>query len=392
MPPALIALAVASFGIGTTEFVIMGLLPDVAADLVVGIPSAGLLVTGYAAGVVIGAPLMAIATNGLPRKSTLLGLVAIFALGNVFCASAPSYDLLMAARVFTAFAHAAFFGIAAVVAADLVAPERRASAVALVFAGLTVANIMGVPAGTALGQALGWRATFWVVAAIGVIAFGAVALFVPANLKMTPANLRAEFRVLKRPQVLIAMSITVLTSASLFAVFTFIAPMLTEVTGIAAGSVGWVLLIFGTGMTIGAFVGGRLADWRLMPSIIGITAVLGLVLVVLAFAVHFPTAMFVTAFIWGLVIFSLAPPLQIRVVNTAVDAPSVASTLNQAAFNLGNAGGAWIGAMALSAGIAYEQLPLVALVLVLAALGLGIASVATSSRSRNGEEIPAAGC
>jgi DHA1 family inner membrane transport protein len=381
MPPSLLALAVAAFGIGTTEFVIMGLLPEVAADLGVGIPSAGLLVTGYAAGVVIGAPLMAIATNGLPRKATLLGLVAIFILGNLFCALAPTYELLMAARVVTAFAHAAFFGIAAVVAADLVAPNRRASAVALVFAGLTVANIMGVPAGTMLGQALGWRATFWAVSGIGVAAFAAVALFLPARLAMTRADLRAEFRVLARPQVIMAMSITVLTSASLFAVFTFIAPMLTEVTGIAATAVGGVLLVFGVGMTIGAFVGGRLADWKLMPSIIAITAVLGAVLLALAFTVHDTAAMIVTVFVWGLVIFSLAPPLQIRVVNMAADAPNVASTLNQAAFNLGNAGGAWIGSAALSAGVGYAELPLVGLVLALVALGVGIASVASGRRA-----------
>jgi DHA1 family inner membrane transport protein len=376
MSLALIALAVASFGIGTTEFVIMGLLPDVAADLGVGIPSAGLLVTAYAAGVVVGAPLMAVATNGLPRKPTLLGLVAIFILGNLLCALAPNYELLMAARVITAFAHAAFFGIAAVVAADLVAPNRRASAVALVFAGLTVANIMGVPGGTVLGQAFGWRATFWAVSGIGIVAFAAVAIFLPANLKLYRANLKSEFRVLARPQVIMAMSITVLTSASLFAVFTFIAPMLTEVTGIAATAVGAVLLVFGVGMTIGAFVGGRLADWRLMPSIIAITAVLGVVLLALSFTVHSPIAMVATVFVWGLVIFSLAPPLQIRVVDMAADAPNVASTLNQAAFNLGNASGAWIGAMALSAGVAYEHLPYVGLALALAALAVGIASLA----------------
>jgi MFS transporter, DHA1 family, inner membrane transport protein len=384
MPQALIALAVASFGIGTTEFVIMGLLPDVAVDLGVDIPSAGLLVTGYAAGVVIGAPLMAIATNGLPRKATLLGLVAIFVLGNIFCAIAPSYGLLMTARVITAFAHAAFFGIAAVVAADLVAPNRRASAIALVFAGLTVANIIGVPAGTALGQAYGWRMTFWTVSGIGVIAFAAVAFFVPAKLKLVRANIAAEFRVLARPQVLMAMSITVLTSASLFAVFTFIAPTLTDVTGIASGLVSWYLLAFGVGMTVGAYVGGRLADWKLMPSIVGITAVLGVVLLVLSITVHNPTMMLVTMFVWGLVVFSLAPSLQIRVVNTASDAPNVASTLNQAAFNLGNAGGAWIGSTALVAGLAYEQLPFVGIVLVIAALGVGIVSITREPNSPDG--------
>jgi DHA1 family inner membrane transport protein len=384
MSAPLIALAAASFGIGTTEFVIMGLLPEVAADLGVSIPSAGLLVTGYAAGVVIGAPLMAIATNGLPRKATLAGLMAIFVVGNLFCALAPTYELLMGARVLTAFAHAAFFGIAAVVAAGLVAPDRRASAIALVFAGLTVANIMGVPAGTALGQALGWRATFFVVAGIGVAAVAAIAVFLPANLKMEKANLATEFRVALKPQVLLAMSITVLVSASAFVVFTFIAPILTEVTGIAPGAIAWVLVVFGVGMTAGSFVGGRLADWNVMRAIVGSATVLAVILAFLTIAIHSAPLMFATAFVWGLVAFSLAAPLQIRVVNVAACAPNVASTLNQAAFNLGNAGGAALGAAALTAGFAYQTLPLIAVALALAAIAVGLVSMAIDRRPHTG--------
>lgn len=389
MSAPLMALAAAAFGIGTTEFVIMGLLPEVAADLGVSIPAAGLLVTGYAAGVVIGAPLMAIATNGLARKATLVGLMAIFVIGNLLCAVAPSYELLMGARVVTAFAHAAFFGIAAVVAADLVAPERRASAVALVFAGLTVANIMGVPAGTALGQAFGWRATFFVVSGIGLAAIAAMMVFLPDNLKMSKANLATEFRVVLRPQVLLAMSITVFTSAAVFTVFTFIAPILTGVTGLPSGSVAWVLVVFGVGMTIGSFAGGRLADWNVMRAIVGSGVVLSVILLGLTVTMHSVPLMVATAFIWGLVAFSLAAPLQIRVVNVAACAPNVASTLNQAAFNLGNAGGAWLGATLLSAGLTYEVLPLAGFVLALGATGAGIASAVLERRPHRGAEVAA---
>ncbi len=346
----LIALAIASFGIGTTEFVVMGLLPGVATDLGVSIPDAGLVVTAYAAGVVIGAPIMAIVTNRFPRKASLLGLMGIFIAGNVFCALAPDYAMLIAARVVTAFCHGAFFGIATVVAAELVAPNRRAQAVALVFAGLTVANIMGVPGGTVLGQAFGWRATFWAVAAIGILSIAAIAVWLPGGIKAPHSNLGREFSVLGRPQVLLAMSITVLTSASLFVVFTFIAPFLGEVTGLSDTAVTGALLLFGVGMTAGSFVGGRLADRNVMPTIIGVTIALIGVLAALAFVGGSAHLTLATMLIWGLVIFSLAPAVQIRVVNAASDAPNVASTLNQAAFNLGNAGGAWIGSAALILG------------------------------------------
>lgn len=370
----LIALAIASFGIGTTEFVVMGLLPGMAADLGVSIPDAGLVVTAYAAGVVIGAPIMAILTNRFPRKASLLGLMGIFIAGNVFCALAPGYAMLIAARVVTAFCHGAFFGIAAVVAAELVAPNRRAQAVALVFAGLTVANIMGVPGGTALGLAFGWRATFWAVAAIGLLSIAAIAAWLPAGLKAPHGNLGREFKVLGRRQVLLAMSITVLTSASLFVVFTFIAPFLGKVTGLSGTAVTGALLLFGVGMTAGSFIGGRLADRKVMPTIIGVTAALIGVLATLAFVAGSALLTLTTMFVWGLVIFSLAPALQIRVVNAASDAPNVASTLNQAAFNLGNAGGAWIGSAALIWGLDYGGLPWVGVLIAAVALAAALLS------------------
>lgn len=377
----LLALAMASFGIGTTEFVIMGLLPEVAADLGVSIPAAGLLITGYALGVVIGAPIVAVITNPLPRKATLMGLASVFVIGNLLCAIAPDYWFLMGARVVTAFCHGAFFGIGAVVASSLVPPNQRASAIALMFAGLTLANVLGVPLGTALGQAFGWRSTFWAVVGIGILAVSAIALWVPRDIPHSAGNILREFAVLKRPQVLLTMMMSVTASASLFCVFTYIAPLLREVTGIAPHSVTYVLLLFGVGITIGNLVGGRLADWRLMPSLmsafVGITAIL----VVLVFTGTSALAAVITIFIWGILVFVVVPPIQMRVVDAAEGAPNLASTLNQGAFNLGNAAGAWIGGAAITMGIGYGELPWVGAFLACAALGLCMVSQVLEKRS-----------
>ncbi|TCT06747.1 MFS transporter [Aquabacter spiritensis] len=370
MPLSLLSLAVAAFGIGTTEFVIMGLLPEVARDLGVSIPAAGLLVTGYALGVVVGAPVLAVATARLPRKATLAGLMALFIFGNVLCALAPGYGLLMAARVVTAFCHAAFFGIGSVVAADLVPRSRRAQAIALMFAGLTLANVLGVPAGTALGQWLGWRSTFWAVAVIGLAALAALVVLLPARLARPAGGVIAEFRVLGETQVALAMVISVLCSASLFSVFTYIAPLLGEVTGLAPTAVTGALLVFGVGLTAGNMLGGRLADWRLMPSLLAVLVVLVGVLLVLVPASRAPAPALAMLLVWGILAFALVPLLQLRVVDTAARAPGLASTLNQGAFNLGNAIGAWVGALAITWGLSYQHLPLVGAALALAALGL----------------------
>jgi DHA1 family inner membrane transport protein len=374
MPLPLLALAVASFGIGTTEFVIMGLLPNVAADLGVSIPSAGMLVSGYALGVVVGAPILAILTSRMPRKTALLALMAVFIIGNALCAIAPDYATLMAARVVTAFCHGTFFGIGSVVAAGLVPPSQRARAIALMFAGLTLANVLGVPLGTALGQAAGWRSTFWGVVGISVLALLAILFWVPAVKHDRSANLLQEFRVVRRPQVLLAMSISVLASASLFSVFTYITPLLQEVTGVSPHGVTMVLLLFGVGLTIGNFAGGRLADWKLMPAIIGIFSVLVPVVAALSFTSQWLIPAVVTIVLWGVVAFALVAPLQVRVVDEAHGAPNLAAILNQGAFNLGNAGGAWIGGVAIAQGMSYTAIPWVGATLALLALGATVLS------------------
>jgi MFS transporter, DHA1 family, inner membrane transport protein len=374
MPLPLLALAIASFGIGTTEFVIMGLLPEVAHDLGVSIPSAGLLVTGYALGVVVGAPIVAILTARMPRKPALMAMVGMFVVGNLLCAIAPNYGLLMVARVVTAFCHGAFFGIGSVVAADLVPPNQRARAISLMFAGLTLANVLGVPFGTALGQELGWRSTFWAVVIIGLVSAAAIAAWLPVSIPMKAANLMHEVRVLRKTQVVLAMLISVLASASLFSVFTYITPILEEVTGLAAHWVTAVLLVFGVGLTAGNLLGGRLADWKLMPSLLGTFVLLVIVLTSFVFTSHYVTPAIVTVFVWGLIDFGLVPLLQLRIVDKANEAPNLASTLNQGAFNLGNATGAWIGGIPILLGAGYDTIPWLGAGLALVALALSVFS------------------
>jgi DHA1 family inner membrane transport protein len=368
-------LAAASFGIGTTEFVIMGLLPDVARSLSVTIPQAGYLVSGYALGVVIGAPIVAMATAGIPRKTALLALMALFTIGNLGCALAPDYWLLMTARVVTAFAHGAFFGIGAVVASNLVPREQRTQAVSLMFAGLTLANVLGVPFGTALGQAAGWRAAFWAVVVIGIVAFLAITRFVPSGMPGTRGGLAKEFRALGRWPVLLPMLISTMASVSMFSLFTYITPLLEEVTGLTPHGVTGALLAIGVGLTIGNLIGGRLADRNLLSTIIGAFICLVIVLGALALVVHMTLPTLVLLILWGGIAFALVSPLQIWVVDAATDAPNLASTLNQGAFNLGNATGAWIGGAALNAGVHYAQLPLLAALVAMVGLGLTLSSL-----------------
>jgi DHA1 family inner membrane transport protein len=371
---ALLALALASFGIGTTEFVIMGLLPDVAGDLGVTIPQAGLLVTGYALSVAFGSPFLAVATARMDRRKALLVLIGIFILGNLLCALAPNYSLLMAARIVTALCHGAFFGLGAVVAATLVPEQKKAQAIAMMFAGLTLANVLGVPFGTALGEAVGWRNTFWAVVVIGFAAAFALYAWLPRNMPTPRMKLIHEARSLGSTQVILAMLISVLVSASLFGVFTYITPILENVTLISPHDVTLMLLLFGIGLTAGNFLGGWLGDWKLMPSVIGILALLipVLSLFTLTSASLVPAA--VTIFCWGLLAFALISPLQLRVVNEAAQAPNLASTLNQGAFNLGNAAGAWIGGLALTNGLAYRELPWIGVALAAVAFTLSFLS------------------
>lgn len=376
----LLALGAASFSIGTTEYVIMGLLPDVATDLRVSIPTAGLLVTGYALSVAFGSPFLAIATAWLDRRRALLALMAVFILGNLACALAPTYGLLMVARVLTALCHGAFFGLGAVVAAAIVAPERKAQAIAMMFAGLTLANVLGVPFGTAFGHAFGWRETFFVVSAAGLLSAFALYAWLPRHLPIPAMNLRREARSLGNVQVILTMLISIVSSASLFSVFTYITPLLENVTRLSPHGVTVMLFLFGLGLTGGNLLGGRLADWKLMPSVIGLLLMLVPLLCLFVATSTNAVSAAATLVLWGVVSFALISPLQTRVVNEASQAPNLASTLNQGAFNLGNAVGASIGGAGLTLGLAYSGLPWIGALLAALALLLAMAAYRLEQR------------
>ncbi|MEU5641984.1 MFS transporter [Streptomyces milbemycinicus] len=395
MPLALLALAVSAFGIGTTEFVMMGLLPNVADDLGTSVPTAGYLVSAYAIGVVVGAPLLTALGSRIPRKRMLILLMALFTVGNLASALAPSFGLLMAGRVLAGLPHGAFFGVGAVVAARLVAEERRARAVATMFLGLTVANIVGVPVATLLGQRLGWRATFLVVAAIGVVAMAALARLIPQISMDQQAGLRHELGALRDRQVVLGLLTAVFGFAGVFAVYSYLASMMTEVTGLAEASVTVVLALFGIGMTLGALIAGPLTDRALRPTLYGSLAALAVVLVLFDFTVHVKWAAMATVVVLGAVGFMTTTPLQMLVMNKARHAPTLASASNHSAFNLANAGGAWLGGVAIAAGWGWTSPTLVGA--ALAVVGLAIAVTAgvldrgTSGASRvvaSSESVP----
>ncbi len=377
MPLALLALAVGAFGIGTTEFVMMGLLPEVANDLDISIPTAGHLVSAYALGVVIGAPLLAAVTARMPRRTVLIGLMALFVAGNALSAFAPTYDWLVAARFLSGLPHGAFFGVGAVVATGMVAPERKARSVSLMFLGLTMANVAGVPVATLMGQHLGWRATFLGVSTIGLAAMAALALLIPrgeAHAAAPPAGLRGELAALRSLPVWLALGTTVAGFGALFAAYSYITPMLTDAAGYADASVTLLLALFGVGATVGNLLGGRLADHSMRRTLFGgllsLAAVLALFPLLMTTA--WSAALAVT--LLGMAAFVTGSPLNLMVMEKASSAPSLASSANQAAFNLANAGGAWVGGLALAAGFGVTSPALVGS--ALAVLGLGVASVA----------------
>ncbi|MDN4590971.1 MFS transporter [Xenophilus aerolatus] len=385
MPIALLALTAGAFGIGTTEFVIMGLLLQVSADLHVSIAAAGLLISGYAIGVAVGAPVLTIATRRLPRKTVLLALMAIFTLGNIACAVAPSYEALMAARVITSLAHGTFFGVGSVVATGLVPPEKRASAIAIMFTGLTAATLLGVPAGAWLGLHFGWRATFWAVAVIGVVALAVLARYVPRDAaKVEPAPLRDELAVLARPQVWLGLAMTVLGFAGVFAFYTYVQPVLTRVTGLSDAAVSPVLLLFGGGLAIGNLLGGKLADKAPMRAVIRTLIALAAVLAVARWAMPHAVAAVVFVGLLGIVAFATVAPLQVRVLEKAAGAgQNLASSLNIAAFNLGNALGAWVGGVVIERGAGtqgLQNLGMAAAALTVAGLLLALWSHALDRR------------
>jgi DHA1 family inner membrane transport protein len=382
MPLAVYALTAGAFGIGTTEFVIMGLLQQVAADLQVTIAAAGLLISGYALGVFVGAPLLTAATARLPRKAVLIALMVVFTLGNLACALAPDYPLLMAARVLTSLAHGTFFGVGAVVATGLVAPDRKASAISVMFTGLTVATLLGVPAGAWVGLHLGWRTTFWAVAGVGVMATVVIATLVPAGHgEPEAASLRGQLSVARRPQVLLGLLTTVLGFAGLFTVFTYIEPILTRVTGFADQAVSPVLLVFGVGMIIGNVLGGRLADRRLMPALLATLAALALVLGAMGFALHSKPAAVLFTGLLGAAAFATVSPLQLWVLRRAAGGEALASSLNIGAFNLGNALGAWLGGAIIVHGPGLGAVAWAAMLVTLGGLGVALWARALQRRS-----------
>jgi len=349
-PLALYALTAGAFGIGTTEFVIMGLLLQVSAELHVGIATAGLLISGYALGVFVGAPLLTAATSRLPHKTALIALMLIFTLGNLASALAPNYPALILARVITSLAHGTFFGVGSVVATGLVAEDRKASAISIMFTGLTVATLLGVPAGAWLGLHHGWRSTFGAVTVIGVLATAIIATLVPGDREAhQPMDFRTELKGVVHPQVLLGLLTTVFGFAGVFTVFTYIQPILTRITGFDESAVSPILLVFGGGMVIGNLLGGRLADKRLMATLLGTLVALALVLGAMTLALHNRAAMIAFSALFGIAAFATAAPLQLRVLQKA-SGGVLASSFNIAAFNLGNAIGAWLGGAVINHG------------------------------------------
>ncbi|MFF7155405.1 MFS transporter [Streptomyces sp. NPDC008139] len=376
MPLALLALALGAFGIGTTEFVIIGLLPDIAGDFGVSIPTAGFLVTGYALGVVVGAPLMTVLGTKISRKRMLMLLMGLFIAGNLVSAVAPTFALMLAGRIVASLAHGAFFGIGSVVAAGLVAAEKKAGAIAMMFTGLTVANVVGVPLGTFVGQSAGWRVTFFVVAGFGVLGLAGIAKLVPEIPRPEGVRLGHELAAFRNVQVLLAMAMTVLGFGGVFAAITYLAPMMTNVTGYADSSVTWLLVLFGLGMVGGNLLGGRYADRRLMPMLYATLGGLSLVLALFTVTAHNKVAAAVTIFLIGALGFATVPPLQKRVLDQASGAPTLASAVNIGAFNLGNALAAWLGGLLLSAGLGYTAPNWLGAALAAAALALAVTSAA----------------
>lgn len=377
MPIALFALTLAAYAIGTTEFVIVGLLPTVASDLHITLPLAGLIVSVYALGVTFGAPVLTALTSRVERKPLLLGLMALFVAGNMIAALSTNYQILLIARILAAFAHGVFFSVGSTIAADLVPEDRRASAIAMMFMGLTVAIVTGVPIGTLIGQTFGWRMTFWAVTGLGVVAFVGIAALLPNNLsKAEPARLLDQVLVLGSARLLIVFAMTALGYGGTFVAFTYLAPILQQVTGFSEGGVSLILVVYGIAIAIGNIVGGRIANHDPVRALIILFALQAIVLVVFSFTSVSPVLTVVTLAALGFLQFANVPGLQLYVVQLAKQyrpgAVDVASALNIAAFNLGIAIGAWLGGLVVASPIGLTGTPWIGAILVGGALLLTI--------------------
>ncbi|HJV98394.1 MAG TPA: MFS transporter, partial [Arthrobacter sp.] len=382
MPIGLIALALGGFGIGLTEFVIMGLLPQVAADFQVSEATAGWLISGYALAVVVGALLLTAAVTRFERKPVLAVLLVLFVAGNLISAVAPDYSMMMIGRIVAALAHGAFFGIGAVVAADMVAPTKKAGAIAIMFTGLTAANVLGVPFGTMLGQAAGWRSTFWAITGIGVVALIGILTLVPrtGHGDARPGGIRGELGAFRSGQVWLSILVTILGYGGMFGAFTYIAFTLTVVTGFAATTVPWLLILFGIGLFIGNTMGGKAADRNVDATLMVVLAVLVVVLVAFALTAGSQPLTIASVVLMGGFGFATVPGLQMRVMTYANSAPTLASGANIAAFNVGNALGAWLGGVTITAGLGYTSPIWAGAGITL--LGLGVMSLAAAGARR----------
>ena len=375
----LLALAVGAFGLGVTEFAPMGLLPVIATDLGVSIPTAGLLISAYALGVMLGAPLMTLTTGRVPRRTLLIGLAGIFTVGNLLAAVSDGYGMLLAARVLTSLNHGAFFGVGSIVAASLVPPQRQAGAVASMFMGLTIANVVGVPLATWAGDHLGWRASFWGIAGLGLAMVAALRLTLPNVPAPTGGNVLAELRVLGRGRVLGALALTVIGSSAMFTVFTYIAPILRDATHASLPFITAMLVTYGVGLTAGNWLGGKFADRSVNRTLIVTLASLSVILIAFSALMTNAAASAVLIFFWGVASFALVPPLQVRVLTAAAEAPNLASAMNIGAFNLGNAFGAALGGGVISAGLGSPAVALAGA----ATSAVGLVAVLLAARQTN---------
>jgi DHA1 family inner membrane transport protein len=383
MPLPLIALFIAAFAFGTTEFVIAGVLPQVAEGLGVTIPTAGYLVSGYAIGIAIGGPLLTLATAKWSRKTLLLGLIVVFCAGQAACALAPDFASMLSLRVAVAVAHGAYFGVAMVVAVSLVREDQRGMAVALILAGLTVSGIVGVPAGTAIGNVWGWRSTFWAMFVLGIVAMIAMIVLLPrASERPAPSTgLISQVKVLGRQQVWTSLILMLMLMLGQFVPYTYIAPLLQQVTGLDAGLVPWVLALNGIGATLGVFIGGKLSDTRLMPSLITMLVLQGCVLAAIYLFSPYPLPMTVALTVWGGVNFAIGTPIQTRILSWTADAPNLASSLIPSGFNIGIALAAFAGATMLNAGYSYRSLPLLGVVAMIVATVTAVSSYLAEQRA-----------
>lgn len=381
----LLALAIGAFGIGTTEFSPMGLLPVIARGVDVSIPAAGMLISAYAVGVMIGAPIMTLLLSHRARRSALIFLMAIFTLGNVLSAIAPDYTTLMLSRILTSLNHGAFFGLGSVVAASVVPREKQASAVATMFMGLTIANIGGVPAATWLGETIGWRMSFLATAALGLIAMVSLWLSLPKGGAGARPDVRKELSVLVRPQVLSALLTTVLGAGAMFTLYTYIAPVLHHVTNASPAFVTGMLVLIGVGFSLGNYLGGKLADRSVNGTLKGFLLLLIVIMAAIPWLAQSQPGAALSMVVWGAATFAVVPPLQMRVMRVASEAPGLSSSVNIGAFNLGNALGAAAGGAVISAGLGYSVVPVMGAVIAAA----GLLLVLISSRKPQAEVCPA---